>query len=1191
MRTKLLVLALWLTSLPMLVQAAGTTWQNATLITSGGTQTGSLSNTNKEGWFKINVSEDGTAELTCKPANGLSLRYLSLYSLVGNEAKQRNNQWIGTEGCTLTVPDLKAGTYYVRVEFNSGQGNYTLVYNFSPTSKTHADDGEPNGNFSQAKPLPINGSTTGHLGYYYWDDRDNQDWFYIKVPEDGTAEFTCTPANGLSLRYLTLYSLADNEAKQRNNEWIGTEGCTLTVPNLKAGTYYVRVEYNSGQGGYSLNYKFTPTSNTHADDGEPNDNFSQAKPLPINGSTTGHLGYDYWNNRDNIDWFYIKVPEDGIAELTCTPAKGLSLRYLTLYSLAGNEVKQRNNQWIGDEGCTLTVPNLKAGTYYVQVEYNYSGQGGYKLDYNFTPTSNTYADDGEPNQEFTDAKLLRRGHTITGHLGYFYLDDRDNLDWFKIVVPRDGITRLTCTPAKGLGLRYLTLYSLSAGALKERKNQWIGTEGCTLTIPDTAPGTYYVRVEYNDGQGGYTLAYDFEQTPYATDKEPNNEQGQAISLEKGKTVSGHLGYFYWDDRDNNDWYEVKVASKGTVNFTCKPAEGLSLRYITLYQGNSNRGSLWMGTDGGTLTVKDVEAGTYYVRLEYNSGQGHYFLAYDTKIGNVTPQEPLPADEDNGVPTDPKPGTTWQNGEQIVGGQTVEGGMSEQVKDAWYKVVVAKDGTAHFNIRLDSKLDIEYMELCYLDAERKPQRRYNNYLDAYPNEQKTLTVNDLAPGTYYLHISRWSGDGKFTLTYRFEPNAYDNDKENNDTWQGAQQLARNKSVTGHLGYQYNNDPDETDWYKINVPRDGKVTLTLTQHDNLDIYYMSLNVLKADGTIGQRNYIDNGTNAENKIETADIAAGTYYVKVQRYSGPGAYTLNYRFEQNEYATDNEPNNEWTQAQTLIDGEPTSGHLGYYALSDDKDVDDWYAIDVPAKSTVELTIRLSKDVDIYYMRMHTIDGNTPKQYSGGEIDAYFGEEKKLTLSNVEAGRYYVQVHHFAGAGHYLIGYNCKVDGVQPQEEPPVEPGDEPGGGNSGGGNGGAAAGYFFAWLNNGMYTAYPLAHRPQLTMNGTTFTLKTTQTSVTYEAKNVLKFTMSDINGNPLGIEEVFSGWVSPNIDRENDRLLVSGCAPGTAVTVYTSDGKAVSRQRTDATGSTIVALGQLPQGVYIVKSGSATIKITRK
>ena len=227
----------------------------------------------------------------------------------------------------------------------------------------------------------------------------------------------------------------------------------------------------------------------------------------------------------------------------------------------------------------------------------------------------------------------------------------------------------------------------------------------------------------------------------------------------------------------------------------------------------------------------------------------------------------------------------------------------------------------------------------------------------------------------------------------------------------------------------------------------------------------------------------------------------------------------------------------------------------------------------------------------MHSIDGNTPKQYSGGEIDAYFGEEKKLTLSNVEAGRYYVQVHHFAGAGHYLIGYNCKVDGVQPQEEPPVEPGDEPGGGNSGGGNGGAAAGYFFAWLNNGMYTAYPLAHRPQLTMNGTTFTLKTTQTSVTYEAKNVLKFTMSDINGNPLGIEEVFSGWVSPNIDRENDRLLVSGCAPGTAVTVYTSDGKAVSRQRTDASGSTIVALGQLPQGVYIVKSGSATIKITRK
>jgi uncharacterized protein (DUF2141 family) len=1188
MRTKLLVLALWLTTLPLLTHAAGSTWQNATLIENGKTLSGSLSNTNTEGWFKINVTEDGLADLTCTPGSGLSIRYITLFSLVGNELKERGSQWVDKNSVTLNVNGLAAGTYYVRVNYGGGQGSYTVAYNFSPLSNTYADDGEPNNNFSQAKTLATNGSKTGHMGYFYWDDQDTEDWFRINVPEDGQADLTCTPGDGLSIRYITLYSLAGEEMKERGAQWVDKNSVTLTVSSLAAGTYYVRVNYNGGQGGYKVTYKFTPTSNTYADDGEPNNDFSQAKTLATNGSKTGHMGYFYWDDQDTEDWFRINVPEDGQADLTCTPGSGLSIRYITLFSLADGEMKQRGAQWVDRNSATLTIKDLKAGTYYVKVDYG-GGQGGYTVAYNFTPISNTHADDKEPNETYTDAKLLRRGHSITGHMGYQYWEDRDMIDWFKIVVPCDGTANLTCTPGEGLSMRYITLYSLSGGETKERGSNWIDKNSVTLTVKDLKPGTYYVSVNYGSGQGGYTIAYDFEQTPYATDQEPNDERQQAISLGKGKTVSGHLGYQYWDDRDTEDWYEVKVSSKSTVNFTVQPFGDLSMRYITLYQGDAEKGSQWIDRNLVTLKLENVEAGTYYVRVNHGGGQGYYFLAFDSKLGSVTPLDPLPADEDNGVPTDPNPGNTWQESDQIVGGQNADGGMNEQKKDAWYKVVVAKDGTAHFTISLDSKLDIGFMELCYLDKEQKPQRRYNNYLDAGPGEKKTLSVNDLAPGTYYLHISRWSGDGKYNLAYRFEPNAYDNDNEPNETWRKATLLPRNQSVTGHLGYQYYDDPDETDWYKINVPRDGKVTLTLTQHDNLDIYFMSINITASENLVFERNKVDNGSNVENKIEAPDVAAGTYYVKVQRYSGPGAYTLSYKFEQNEYANDQETNDIWQSAQMLVDGEPTSGHLGYYDISNDTDKDDWYAIDVPSKSTVELTIRLCSTLDIGYMKMYSLSGNSTKEYSGGSIDAGYGEEKKLTLKNVEPGRYYVCVHRYDGYGHYLIGYNCKVDGVQPQDEPPVEPDVEPGSG--GGGSNNSAAGYFFAWLNNGMYTAYPLAHRPKLTMSGTTFTLKTTQTSVTYESKDVLKFTMSDLNGTPLDIQEVFSGRVAPTMSRESDALHVKGCIPGAAITVFSTDGKVVGTHRADANGDAILTLSDLPQGVYIVKSGSATIKITRK
>ena len=1183
MKTKLLFIALWLTTLPLLTQA-GTSWQTATTITSGQTLKENLSDNTKEAWFKFTATGDGYIDLTCKPSSGLSLRYITLYSLYNNNTMQRGATWVGSESKTLRVNNLAAGTYYVKVERDNGQGSFSLSCSFTLTDNSYLDDGEPNNNFSQSKTLSINGSRTGHIGYFYWNDTDNEDWFNVTVPEDGTIELTCTPAQGLSMRYITLYSLSNNATKQRGAAWVGAVGTTLVIKNVAKGKYYVKVERDSGEGGYTISSKFTPTSKTHADDGEPNNNFSQSKTLPINGSITGHIGYLYWDDTDKEDWYNITVPEDGTIELTCTPANGLSMRYITLYSLANNETKQRGAIWVGAQGATLTVNDLAKGKYYVKVERD-SGEGGYTISSKFTRTSDTYLNDKESNDNFSGANVLHRGHPITGHLGYLYWADTDSKDWYKIEVPRDGIAKLTCTPAQGLSMRYIRLYSLANNETKQRGSIWVGAEGATLTVNDVAPGTYYVMVERDGGVGGYKLSYDLEQNRYATDLEPNNEWQKAVPLDQGKTVAGHLGYFYWNDIDNTDFYQVKVSKKGTITFVCEPSNDLSMRYITLYKDGKSISAKWIGSEKTTLTIDNVEAGTYQIGLERDSGVGYYLLAYDTKLGSVNEQEQLPDDVDNGVPGSPNGSDTWESSDQIVSGQTTEGGLSSQKKDAWYKVIVKEDGTLKATLKLDSKLDIYFMELCYIGQDGKAARRYDSAIDLAPNQKGTLTVNDLAPGTYYLHINHFSGDGKYTLTYVFEPNGYDNDKESNDTWQEAQYLARNNSVTGHLGYQYFDNPDVTDWYKINVPRDGKVTLTLTQHDNLDIYYMSLNAIDENGVMAERNYIDNGTNAENKIEVSDVAAGTYYVRVERYSGPGGYTLDYRFKQDEYATDVEPNNTWNSAQTLVDGEPTSAHLGYYMLEADRDVDDWYAIYVPQKSTVELAIKLSQTVDILYMTMYQEDGTNVKEYSGGSIDAYFGEEKKLTIKDVEAGTYYVCVHHYAGNGNYLIGYNCKVDGVKPQDEPPVEPY------NPGNNDSGTTNGYFFAWLNNGMYTAYPLAHKPKLTMSGTTFTLTTTQTNVTYQAKDVMKFTLSDINGNTLDIGKVFSGRIAPTVEKSADALSIKGCVPGTNVAVLNMEGKVFSQGKTDSNGDATISLSELPKGVYLVRTGTTTIKITRK
>jgi hypothetical protein len=58
-----------------------------------------------------------------------------------------------------------------------------------------------------------------------------------------------------------------------------------------------------------------------------------------------------------------------------------------------------------------------------------------------------------------------------------------------------------------------------------------------------------------------------------------------------------------------------------------------------------------------------------------------------------------------------------------------------------------------------------------------------------------------------------------------------------------------------------------------------------------------------------------------------------------------------------------------------------------------------------------------------------------------------------------------------------------------------------------------------------------------------------------------------------------------------VFSGCRPGELVRVYTTGGRLVSQYRIDNDGSLTLSLSSWKQGLYIVKAGSANIKIMKK
>ena len=115
---------------------------------------------------------------------------------------------------------------------------------------------------------------------------------------------------------------------------------------------------------------------------------------------------------------------------------------------------------------------------------------------------------------------------------------------------------------------------------------------------------------------------------------------------------------------------------------------------------------------------------------------------------------------------------------------------------------------------------------------------------------------------------------------------------------------------------------------------------------------------------------------------------------------------------------------------------------------------------------------------------------------------------------------------------------------------------------------------------------------MENGVFTLTTTTTTVTYNATEVLKFTLGDIDGNPVtddigGIE----AKAEPNVDRHGDRLYFTDCKPNSPIRIYNMGGRRVDTQRTDDNGQAEISLSGLKAGVYILKSDDITFKITKR
>ncbi|MBR4729575.1 MAG: hypothetical protein IK075_04885, partial [Prevotella sp.] len=740
------------------------------------------------------------------------------------------------------------------------------------------------------------------------------------------------------------------------------------------------------------------------------------------GETKSGSLYGYENSERNDEWYKIVVPEEGTVEFTLTPGGNLDINFIKVFRLKDDgELEQRNYSGIGKEEKVVSITDIGIGTYYVQI-HRWSGGNSYTMKYKFTacPIGN----DAEPNNEYDKGSLLESGKTIDCRLGY--TDDTgltDNDDWFKIEVPEEGKIEFTIDPSQGIDLdiNFIKIFRLKNDRTLEQRNYFgIGKEKKVITITDLGIGTFYVQIHRWSGHGGYTMKYEFTRVDFVGDDEPNDEWSEDCALLKsGENIECKLGFQDANGvTDNDDWFKIIVPQEGKVEFTLNPSQEneLDINFIKVFRLRDDgeleqRNYSGIGKEETVVSITDIGIGTYYVQIHRWSGHGGYTMKYEFT--------PCP------IGNDSEPNNEYDKGSLLISGKTIDcrlgytddTGLTDN--DDWFKIEVPEEGKIEFTIDPSQgiDLDINFIKVFRLrDDGELEQRNYSGI----GKEEKVVSITDIGIGTYYVQIHRWSGHGGYTMKYEFTPCPIANDPEPNKEFTESSLLKSGETIGCRLGYTDDTGyTDDDDWFKIEVTKDGKAEFTLnpSQENELDINFIKVFRLKDDGGLEQRNY--SGIGKEEKVYSiTDLGIGTYYLQVHRWSGHGGYTLKYVFTPNPYIGDEEPNNEYENAQTLVKGEKVMAHLGYADDTGYRDDDDWYKFDIDIIGTPSLTIvpNQTYELDINWVRVYTLKDGELKELKYQGVGKY---QAGTYLSYYDKGTYYVQVHRWSGHGGYTLLYD----------------------------------------------------------------------------------------------------------------------------------------------------------------------------
>ena len=130
--------------------------------------------------------------------------------------------------------------------------------------------------------------------------------------------------------------------------------------------------------------------------------------------------------------------------------------------------------------------------------------------------------------------------------------------------------------------------------------------------------------------------------------------------------------------------------------------------------------------------------------------------------------------------------------------------------------------------------------------------------------------------------------------------------------------------------------------------------------------------------------------------------------------------------------------------------------------------------------------------------------------------------------------------------------------------------------------------WLKSGEKVGYELSDQPITTFSGSKLVIQTNKVTIPYERRDVLRYTYEYIEATGI---DLLPGERRVVINREGDEIIFRGLQAGSIASVYAVNGRLVEQLKASDYLPLTISLKNRPNGVYIVKAGTETIKVMKR